>query len=64
MAGCPERDAMGRKHFWLTVQPIEEVEEGTDRWAMRHGLVSLTPLRLDLTDGELLVEARERHPIE
>jgi len=55
---------MGRKHFWLTVQPIEEVEEGTDRWAMRHGLVSLTPLRLDLTDGELLVEARERHPIE
>jgi 5'-nucleotidase len=60
----PSQDPMGRKHFWLTVQPIEEVEEGTDRWAMRHGLVSLTPLRLDLTDSDLLVAARERHPIE
>lgn len=59
----PSEDPMGRKHFWLTVKPIEEVEEGTDRWAMRHGLVSLTPLRLDLTDGDLLVEVRERHPI-
>jgi 5'-nucleotidase len=60
----PSQDPMGRKHFWLTVQPIEEVEEGTDRWAMRHGLVSLTPLRLDLTDSDLLVAARERHPVE
>jgi len=46
----PGEDPMGRKHFWLTVHPIEEVEEGTDRWAIRNGLVSLTPLRLDLTD--------------
>jgi 5'-nucleotidase len=50
----PGEDPLGRKHYWLTVRPIEDVEEGTDRWAMRHGLVSLTPLRLDLTDGELL----------
>ena len=50
----PGEDPMGRKHFWFTVRPIEEVEEGTDRWAMRHGLTSITPLRLDLTDEEEL----------
>ena len=41
---------MGREHYWITVAPVEEVEEGTDRWAVERGLVSITPLRLDLTD--------------
>ena len=50
----PGEDPMGRQHFWLSVRPIEEVEEGTDRWALQQGLVSLTPLRLDLTDHEAL----------
>ena len=50
----PGRDPLGREHFWFTVIPIEQVEEGTDRWAMREGLVSMTPLRLDLTDEERL----------
>lgn len=59
----PAEDPMGRKLFWLSVRPIEEVDEGTDRWAVRHGLVSLTPLRLDLTDVKALVAARERHPL-
>ena len=49
-AVVPGEDPMGRRHFWLTVRPIEETEEGTDRWAVREGCVSLTPLRLDLTD--------------
>jgi 5'-nucleotidase len=60
----PAEDPMGRKLHWVTVRPIEEVEEGTDRWAIRHGLVSLTPLRLDLTDGAALAAARERHPLQ
>jgi 5'-nucleotidase len=46
----PGRDPMGREHFWFTVIPIEQVEPGTDRWALQQGLVSMTPLRLDLTD--------------
>jgi 5'-nucleotidase len=61
----PGEDPAGRQHFWLSVRAIEEVEEGTDRWAMRQGLVSLTPLRLDLTDHEALRSAQERlgvHP--
>lgn len=46
----PGEDPYGRPHYWFTVVPIEEVEEGTDRWAVQHGYVSVTPLRLDLTD--------------
>lgn len=51
---------MGRQHYWYTVIPIEQVEEGTDRWAMNQNHVSVTPLRLDLTDDELLKQARVR----
>ena len=45
----PSEDPMGRPIYWFTVKPIEETEEGTDRWAVDQGLVSMTPLRLDLT---------------
>jgi 5'-nucleotidase len=51
----PGQDPMGRKHFWFTVTPVEGVEEGTDRWAVENGWVSLTPIRLDLTDESALV---------
>ena len=59
----PIEDPMGRQHFWLTVKPIEEVEEGTDRWAVEQGYVSMTPLRLDLTNETELAAALARHPI-
>lgn len=54
----PGKDPMGRDNYWLSVRTIEELEEGTDRHAMRNGLVSITPLRLDLTDDEMLEHAR------
>lgn len=60
----PVLDPMGRQLHWITVIPIEEMEEGSDRWAMHNGFVSITPLRLDLSDREALAEARERHPAE
>lgn len=44
------QDPMGRQIFWSTVMPLEPAEEGTDRWAVENGKVSITPLRLDLTD--------------
>jgi 5'-nucleotidase len=50
----PDEDPMGRPVFWFTVVPLEELKEGTDLWAVDHGYVSLTPLRLDLTDYEEL----------
>ncbi|MCX3267386.1 5'/3'-nucleotidase SurE [Pedobacter agri] len=46
----PGTDPMGRKHFWITVSPLEPADEGSDRWAVEHDYVSITPLRLDLTD--------------
>lgn len=50
----PAMDPMGRKHYWFTVVPLEPAEEGTDRWAIEHGHVSITPLSLDLTNIEEL----------
>ena len=50
----PGMDPMGRKHYWFTVVPLEPPEEGTDRWAVEHGFVSITPLAMDLTDHDYL----------
>jgi 5'-nucleotidase len=54
---------MGRTNYWFTVVPIEAVEEGTDRWAIEQGYVSMTPLRLDLTDEKALTEVAQQHPV-
>ncbi len=51
-----QKDPMGRQHYWFTVTPIEEVEEGSDRWAVRHGKTSITPMILDLTDTKYMEE--------
>ena len=53
----PGKDPMGRPIFWFTVTPLEGAEEGTDRWAVEHNWVSITPLRLDLTDEKDLARA-------
>jgi 5'-nucleotidase len=55
----PGKDPMGRTHYWFTVVPVEATEEGTDRWAVEQGYVSMTPLRLDLTDHEELERVRK-----
>jgi len=53
-----DKDPAGRPIFWFTVTPLEGAAEGTDRWAVEHGWVSITPLRLDLTDEADLARAR------
>jgi 5'-nucleotidase len=55
----PAKDPMGRVIYWYTVVPVESTEEGTDRWAMEQGYVSMTPLRLDLTDDTALQRVRK-----
>jgi 5'-nucleotidase len=47
----PGKDPMGRTHYWYTVVPVDATEQGTD--------VSLTPLRLDLTDHPKLDTVRK-----
>jgi 5'-nucleotidase len=60
----PGEDPLGRKLFWFTVIPIEGTDEGTDRWAVEHGYVSMTPLRLDLTNEKELAYAQLAHPLD
>jgi len=55
----PGKDPMGRTHYWFTVVPIEGTDEDTDRWAFERGYVSMTPLRLDLTDEGQLAHAKK-----
>ena len=59
----PGQHPLGGKHFWFTVTPLEAPEEGTDRWSVEQGYVSMTPLRLDLTSETELAQAQARHPL-
>lgn len=59
----PGMDPLGRKHYWFTVAPLDAAEEGTDRWAVENDYVSVTPLRLDLTNEEELKKQIELNPI-
>ena len=52
------KDPMGRTHYWFTVVPVEGTDTDTDRWAFERGYVSMTPLRLDLTDEAQLAQAK------
>lgn len=46
----PGKDPLNRPIYWFTIKPLEGEEEGTDRWAFAKHFVSITPLRLDITD--------------
>lgn len=60
----PGTDPLGRKHYWFTVTPLEPADEGTDRWAVENDYVSITPLRLDLTNEEELKSMLEKEGTE
>ena len=60
----PTTDPGGHDLFWFAISPTEGAEEGTDRWAVEQGWVSLTPLRLDLTDEAELGIVRRRMPLD
>jgi len=47
-------DPNGRRHYWFAATPLTNPDEDSDRWAMEANLVSLTPLRMSLTDDEWL----------
>ena len=50
----PGRDPQGRQIYWFVPRPLGTPEPGTDRWAVENEFVSITPLRLDLTDEDAL----------
>jgi len=45
-----KRDPRGRKYYWIAGSPEWRDEDGTDHAAISQGLISVTPLHLDLTD--------------
>src|SRR5688572_26688352 len=60
----PTKDPQGRDLFWFTVKPLEPADEGTDRWAVEQNWISLTPLRIDLTDEAHLESVAQRRPLD
>lgn len=51
----------GSKYYWLVGENIELEPEATDtdRWALAHGYVAVTPTQLDVTAKELVEVLRE-----
>ena len=47
-------DPRGRVYYWMAGQVDEVSEEGTDDWAIKHNMVSVTPVQLDLTAHEVM----------
>lgn len=54
------QDPMGRKHYWFSAIPLTGPDEDSDRWAVENEFVSITPLRLNLTDEEALEKLQEK----
>ncbi len=52
-------DPRGRDYYWVTGSPDAASEaEGTDVRAVAEGRISVTPLRLDMTDDDLASDVR------
>jgi len=48
-------DPRGRDYYWIGGEdPLWEPEPGTDFHAVHHGMVSVTPMRLDRTDSDAI----------
>jgi 5'-nucleotidase len=55
----PRLDPRGQAYYWMAGHvPKGILSPGSDLAAVRDGRVSVTPLRLDLTDGDALVALR------
>ena len=56
----PRLDPRGQAYYWMAGHvPRGIPSPGSDLAAVRDGKVSVTPIRLDLTDGDTLVSLRQ-----
>ncbi len=54
------QDPRGRAYYWIGGLPPKGIaEHGTDIWAVKNNLISITPLNLDLTDTRQFESLRE-----
>ncbi|WP_461208802.1 5'/3'-nucleotidase SurE [Desulfocurvus sp. DL9XJH121] len=52
---CARKDPRGHDYYWLEGEiPKEKVAPGTDRALLWEGYITLTPLRLNFTDNQML----------
>jgi 5'-nucleotidase len=54
------KDPRGNDSYWIAGKTEEGCEEGTDVTAVNEGYVSVTPVRLDMTDYAFLDEMRSQ----
>ena len=55
-----QTDQRGRTHYWIGGgEPLWDLLEGSDMQAVNDGLVSVTPVHLDLTSHRALMEMRD-----
>lgn len=52
-------DPRGKPYYWIGGHPKWENTRGTDYAAVKRGVVSITPLRLNFTDSESLTRLRK-----
>jgi 5'-nucleotidase len=52
------KDPHGTDSYWIAGEASDEHCEGTDVTAVRDGYVSVTPISMDMTDYDMLVEMR------
>lgn len=58
-------DPRGQKYYWIGgEEPGHEELQDSDIEAVMEGFISVTPLRLDLTDEESMSSLKERHLLE
>lgn len=56
----PRHDGRGHPYFWIAFNPAKQnPPDGTDLKAMIEGFISVTPLRLDLTDMPTVTQLAE-----
>jgi 5'-nucleotidase len=59
------RDPRGRPYYWLDGEiPPENISEGRDRRLLSEGYMTLTPLKFDFTDHEILGQLEKLNVIE
>ena len=51
-------DPRGKPYYWIGGKPEWKRIKGTDFYAVEHGIVSVTPLRLNFTDSDTLERFR------
>lgn len=54
-------DPFGEPYYWLDASLVERDESGSDLSAIREGYISITPIRIDMTDYEHLDEISSRY---